>query len=98
MANYDDDDFDYEDEPFDYGSLPEDQQRTFLYDQLGFIGAPRDEEARNLFRDLMYNDNLSGPERLDVETAFVAYLWDEYGISFYDVWDWEDFRAWYDSQ
>jgi hypothetical protein len=26
------------------------------------------------------------------------YIWDEYGINFEEVWDWDDFRAWYDSQ
>ncbi len=96
MPDYEDYDDDYE--SFDYGSLAEDQQREFLYDQLGFIGAPRDEEARDLFRDLMYNNELSGPDRLDVEAQFVGYIWDEYGINFYDIWDWEDFRSWYDSQ
>lgn len=98
MADYDDYDDYYDDDRFDYGSLPPDQQQEFLFEQLGFIGAPRDETARDLFRDLMYNDNLSESQRLDVESEFIAYLYDEYGIDFYDVWDWEDFRAWYDSQ
>lgn len=91
---YDDDD----DESFDYGSLPPIQQETFLFEQLGFTGAPRDTEARDMFRDLMYNDNLSGPDRLDIEAQFIAYIYDEYGINFYEVWDWDDFRAWYSSQ
>jgi hypothetical protein len=34
---------------------------------------------------------------LDVEAAFLAYIWDEYGINFYDVWDWEEFRTWYET-
>jgi len=89
---YDDDD---DDEQFDYGSLDPVQQQTFLFEQLGFQGAPRDMEARDLFRAMMYDDDLTGPQRLDIETQFVGYIWDEYGINFWEVWDWEDFRAWY---
>ena len=87
-----------DDEPFDYGSLDPAQQQNFLFEQLGFVGAPRDAEARDLFRDFMYNDELTGPQRLDIEAQFIAYIYDEYGIDFYEVWDWEDFRSWYQAQ
>ena len=91
MARDNDDDY------YDFGSLPEGQQQEFLYDQLGFVGAPRDYEAHNMFWDVMYNDELTSEQRLDTYEAFASYMFDEYGIDFADVWDWEDFREWYDA-
>lgn len=88
---------DYDDDFYDYGALPEVQQQHFLYDQLGFIGPARDAEAHNLFWDLMYNDALSSTQREDIHADLRDYLMEEYGIDFDDVWDWEDFRSWYDA-
>ena len=51
-----------------------------------------------MFWDLMYNDELSSQERMTIYGEFVQYLWDEYGLMFEDVWDWESFREWYDLQ
>ncbi len=88
------DDYD-DDEPFDYGSLPEIQQQEFLYDQIGFVGQARDYEAHNMFWDVFYNDELSTDSRMDLYQQFVDYIWDEYGMNFAELWDWDDFREWY---
>ena len=88
----------FEDDEFDYGSLPEVQQQEFLYDLIGFSQAPRDYEAHTLFWDLMYNDDLTISERLDKYDELSDYLWAEYGLSFEDIWNWDDFRGWYESQ
>jgi hypothetical protein len=87
-----------DDESFDYGSLPEIQQQEFLYDVFGFTHDALDSEARELFWDVMYNDELSYGQRMDKFEELADYIWDEYGIMFEDVWDWESFREWYDSQ
>jgi hypothetical protein len=92
MARYDD----YADDFYDFGSLPEHDQQAFLYDML-FMGVG-DQEARGLFDDLMYNNELSQEQREAVYDQLAQYIWDEYGINFEEVWDWDDFRAWYDSQ
>jgi hypothetical protein len=88
----------YDEDRFDYGSLPEVQQQEFLFEQIGFHGAPPDPEAHQMFYNLMYNDELSSNERMTIYGEFVEYLWEEYGILFEDVWEWEAFREWYDSQ
>lgn len=94
MADYDDP----EDEQFDFGSLPEIQQQEFLYDLIGFTGIPGDTEVHNMFWELMYNNELSYEDRQDVYENLSDYLYDEYGLMFGELWDWEDFRAWYDNQ
>lgn len=100
MANYEDYD-DSDDEPFDYGSLPEQEQRDFLYELIGFrrdeegVFHPQDQTAHDLFWDYR---NQTGPDQLDAERSLVEHFWEDYGIDFFDIWDWEDFRDWYDSQ
>lgn len=91
------DDYYDDDEQFDYGSLPPDTQRDFLYELIGFNENARDSEVRSLFWDVMYNDELSIGERLSAYDQLVDYLWNEYGMSFGDLWDWESFRQWYET-
>lgn len=92
MPDYYDDD-----EQFDYGSLPPENQRDFLYELIGFTENARDPDVRNMFWDVMYNDELSIGARLDTYDRLVDYLWNEYGMSFGDLWDWESFRSWYET-
>lgn len=97
MARHDDyDDYD-DDESFDFGSLPEIQQQEFLYGLIGFDSNAQDSEVHNLFWDLMYNDDLTRAEREEIHEQLRDYLYDEYGLDFDDIWDWDDFREWYDS-
>lgn len=84
-----------EDNDFDYGSLPDAQQQQFVFESL-FSGVG-DLEARRIFDDVMYNDDLSRDERADRYEDLKDYYFDEYGIDFDELWDWEDFREWYDS-
>lgn len=93
MARYDDP----EDEFFDYGSLPEVQQQEFLYELVGFKQDALDREARDMFWDVMYNDELRAGTRQERYQELVSYLYDEYGLIFEEIWDWEDFRRWYDA-
>lgn len=51
-----------------------------------------DQHAHVLAVDAALNDN---------DAAFSElwrYMWNEYGIDINDAWDWQDFKAWYDSQ
>ena len=93
MPRYTDDD-----ESFDYGSLPDIQQQQFLYDLIGFTGNAQDSELRDMFWDVMYNDELSIGQRLDLYESLSTYVFDEYGMEFEDIWDWDDFREWYGNQ
>jgi hypothetical protein len=83
-----------DDDHFDYGSLPDAQQQQFLFENL--FGDLKDNTARDLFNDVMYNDELSRSQREEAFEQLKDYYLDEYGIQFDDLWDWEDFRAWYD--
>src|SRR5262245_62082310 len=93
MADYDE--FD-DDEKFDYGSLPLENQQEFLYELIGFDADPGDVTAHELFWEVMYNDELTQSERDALYEQLQDYLYDEYGMYFDDVWDWEDFREWYE--
>lgn len=90
MASYDDD--------FDYGALSVDHQREFVYELIGFTQQELDPESRALFWDVMYNDELSMGERLEIYEQLSDHIRHEYGIEFDDIWDWEAFRTWYESQ
>lgn len=89
-------DFWDDDAGFDYGSLPDFQQQEFIFSSL--FGDLHDAHAESLFRDVMYNDDLSRDQREDAYEELKGYYWDEYGIQFDDLWDWHDFKEWYDSQ
>jgi len=88
--------FDDDEESFDYGSLPEVQQQEFLYTLIGFQDNALDNEARGMFWDVMYNDELSVGERIQAYEDLSEHLWDLYGLNFEDIWDWEAFRDWYE--
>lgn len=94
MANGDDFDPDY-DEGVEF-DVPEQQQ--FLYDLLGFVGETQDQYAHDMFWSFSYDDTLSYGERLDIYEQFADYMWEEYGVDFEVVWDWDDFREWYGAQ
>jgi hypothetical protein len=50
-----------------------------------------------LFDQAMFDPELPAGERESAYNAMVEYLWDEYGLDFEDVFDWEDYRDWYES-
>ena len=89
--------------PFDGDEYSEydydrDREQQSLFEIIGFHeGSPRDDRAHELFYDFYYNDFLSLAERVQTYDQLVAYLEETYGIDFADIWDWEDFRAWYET-
>ncbi len=88
-----------DDENFDYGSLSIEHQREFTYELLGWepggLRQPLDNDVRETFYDVMYNDDLSYGQRMEAYEDLKEILWDEYGIDFEEIWDWEAFREWY---
>jgi len=81
-------------ESFEYNA---DDQRDALYENLGFGEPAQDQTAHDLFWSVYYDNDLSIPDREQALQQLNDYLWDEYGIDFEAVWDWEDFRAWYEN-
>ena len=87
-------------EPPDRG----DQQQE-MYEIIGFREEHRDslynplynEQIHNLFFNVMYNDELTFNERIEMSELLAQVMYDEYGLIFDELWAWEDFRAWYDS-
>jgi hypothetical protein len=56
-----------------------------------------DPYLQELFDTALFDPDVQGSMREDAYQAMSQYLWDEYGIDFDDVFDWEDYRDWYDA-
>ncbi len=54
-----------------------------------------DEYAQYFFDEFIFGDH-SDLYREELFNDLADYLFDEYGIDFYDIFDWESFRDWYD--
>jgi hypothetical protein len=79
--------------------VPVEEQQEFLYATLGFADdTQQDQTAHDLFWSFAYDDTLSYGERLQIYDEFAEYVYDEYGIDFELIWDWDAFREWYDAQ
>lgn len=70
------------------------------FDAQGFVHdiiyqQTNDEYAQHWFNESFLNGDLSDTERENTYKELVDYLWDEYGIDFEEVFDWQDFREWY---
>jgi hypothetical protein len=83
-----------EDEYLEYSV--EEQQQT-LYDAIGFGEPASDPYLHDLFYTYYYDDFITLKDRLDLYDKLVERIEDVYGINFDDIWDWEDFRAWYET-
>jgi len=82
----------YEPDEFDRG-----EHQESLYELIGFNTEPSDPAVHDLFWEVMYNDELTADQREDYYEQLEVYLYDMYGLDFEDLWDWEDFREWYDA-
>lgn len=89
--------------PFDPPDRFDEQER--LYHTIGFRADEQDTywnpdfdpTVHDAFYDFWYNDELTVYEREATYEALIQMLWEEYGINFEDLWDWDAFREWYDS-
>jgi hypothetical protein len=74
-----------------------DEQQEQLFELVGFFDDTLDQHAHDLFWAVMYNDELTVWEREDLRFQLADHLWEEYGLDFEYLWDWEDFREWYET-
>ena len=80
----------------DYSEYSTEDQKSALYDLIGFGEPPSDPYLHQLFYTYYYEDNIPINDRIDLYDRLVERLSDVYGIDFDQTWDWEDFRAWYE--
>lgn len=60
--------------------------------------ARRDDNLQDLFDEALFR---RGGTRIDRDSAYTELqrvLYEDYGIDFDDVFEWEDYKAWYDAQ
>lgn len=70
-----------------------------LYDNL-INGDPvlgEDRTLQLLFDVALFDADIRPEEREAVMDELVDYLWEEYGLDFDDVFDWDGYREWYES-
>ena len=53
--------------------------------------------VQNLYDAALFEHDISTADRSAILTSLRDYMWDEYGVDFDDVFDWEGFREAYDS-
>lgn len=82
-------------------NLPDDWGRneTALYGELvdGNSLMENDRILQALYDEALFNFDLSKADRAEIMETMRDYVWDEYGIDFDDVFDWEGYRDAYDS-
>jgi len=56
-----------------------------------------DTMAQNLFDAALFDHDISRGDRAAIMDSLRDYMWEEYGIDFDDVFDWEAYREAYDN-
>lgn len=84
-------------------NLPEEWGRneTHLFEEF-VTGADEaamanDRLLQALYDEALFNFDLSHEDRAAIMETMKDYVWDEYGVDFDDVFDWEGYRDAYDS-
>lgn len=57
-----------------------------------------DSHLQDLFDSAWFNPDVSREDRLDAREELREYLQDTYDVDFDEVFDWEDWAEWYESQ
>jgi hypothetical protein len=75
-----------------------DNSENRIWDQLvsGDEWMGGDPVLQELFDTSFLNPDVTTDERRDAYDELVEYMWNEYGVDFEDVFDWEDYRVYYD--
>ena len=81
----------------DYSEYDLSDQQYVLYEEIGFGKAPGNAPLHDVFYDYYYNDFLTMQQKVYLYDQLRIMIAEEYGIDFDEVWDWEDFRAWYET-
>jgi hypothetical protein len=77
-----------------------DAAETSLYEDMISHGPPSIEDDRTLellFDTALFQTDLNPGDRDAILDELYNYLWDEYGLDFDEVFDWEGYREWYDA-
>lgn len=56
-----------------------------------------DWRVQNLYDAALFDYDVSSSDRTAILNTLRDYMWDEYGVDFDDVFDWEGFREAYDN-
>lgn len=56
-----------------------------------------DRFVQALYDTALFNHDISPADRAAVMDTLKDYMWDEYGLNFDDVFDWDGYRAAYDN-
>lgn len=70
-------------------------EETFPPDKPEMLNDPH---LQDLFDDAWFNPDVSHDERMDAREELREYLMDVYDVDFDEVFDWEDWAEWYESQ
>jgi hypothetical protein len=80
---------------YDWGYM-----EMYLYEDMG-NGLPssfqNDRMVQALYDTALFNYDISKEDRNAVMGSLKDYMWDEYGVDFDDVFDWENYREAYDN-
>ena len=77
-----------------------DAAETSLYEDMISHGPPSiydDSVLELLFDTALFQTDLNPADRQLILDELYDYLWDEYGLDFDNVFDWEGYREWYDA-
>lgn len=81
------------------GSDSWDAAETSLFEDMISHGPPEmadDDFLELLYDTALFQTDLNPSDRDAVTDELYNYLWDEYGLDFDEVFDWEGYREWYD--
>lgn len=70
-----------------------------LYDSLvdGDPELGNDHTLQLLFDVALFDSDIRPEEREGAMDVLIEYLWDEYGLDFDEIFDWEGYRDWYET-
>lgn len=85
----------------DYEDFPEDwhdkEIELFLDMTDGIEALAEDGYLQELYHAALFDTSIDSREQQFMFETLVEYLADIYDLDFDDIFDWEDFRAWYES-
>lgn len=69
-----------------------DNERNLYFDAFEPVGAYQDTTAQALYNEGYFNYDISTEQRVAIREALDNYMWQEYGVDFQEIFDWEAFR------
>jgi hypothetical protein len=74
-------------------------EEALLYDDMlnGNPSIAGDAQLQFLYQEALYDLELSPMDRAIVQEMLTDYMYEQYGLVFDDIFDWDGYREWYDS-